>query len=211
MYFDKNSISNLEKIKRINLMNSITGIKPVLLVGTKSLDNINNLAIFSSIVHISSKPPLIGFFLRTNKKIRRDTFENIIEQNDFTLNHIPISKIKPSHCTSIKFDKNISEFDTCGFSDHYIDNFTAPFVKESYIKLGLVLKEVVIMNSTESKLIIGEVNHILFSDKYLNEDFSINLEKSQSASINGLNHYYKNKKVISLPYARKSNISEILK
>ena len=66
MYFDKKDISNLNKINRINLMNSITGIKPVLLIGTKGVDNISNLAIFSSIVHISSNPALFGFFLKAS-------------------------------------------------------------------------------------------------------------------------------------------------
>ena len=103
MYFDKKDISNLEKYNRINLINSITGIKPALLVGTKSIENGTNLAIFSSIVHISSNPPLLGFFLRTNKKIRRDTFENIIQNNEYTFNHINLSFIKRAHNTSIKF------------------------------------------------------------------------------------------------------------
>ena len=111
MYFDKKDISNLEKYNRINLINSITGIKPALLVGTKSIENGTNLAIFSSIVHISSNPPLLGFFLRTNKKIRRDTFENIIQNNEYTFNHINLSFIKRAHNTSIKFEKTISEFD----------------------------------------------------------------------------------------------------
>ena len=119
MYFSKEHISKLERIKRINLINSITGIKPVLLIGTKSNDNISNLAIFSSIVHISSNPSLFGFFIRTNSKIRRDTYENIIENNVYTFNHIHSLEIRKSHFTSIKFQKNISEFDRCKFTEQY--------------------------------------------------------------------------------------------
>ena len=73
MNLNKIEICKLDKIKKINLINSITGIKPVLLVGTKCKVGITNLAIFSSMVHISSKPPLIGFFVRCNKYIRRNT------------------------------------------------------------------------------------------------------------------------------------------
>ena len=63
MYLNRNSINRLEKIERINLMNSVTGVKSVLLIGTINKKNSTNLAIFSSIVHISSNPSLIGFFI----------------------------------------------------------------------------------------------------------------------------------------------------
>tara|TARA_B100001142_G_scaffold27908_1_gene25038 strand:- start:1215 stop:1823 length:609 start_codon:yes stop_codon:yes gene_type:complete len=199
MYFDKKDILNLQKYRRINLVNSITGIKPAILVGTKSLENGTNLAIFSSIVHISSTPPLLGFFLRNNKRIRRDTFENIIENHVYTFNHINSSIINRSHRTSIKFEKTISEFDTCEFTEDYIDGFGAPFVKESNIKIGMSLREIVEMECAESKLIIGEIDHIEFEKDFLENDFSLNLEKTNSIGVCGLNHYYENKKNISLP------------
>ena len=202
MYFDKKDISNLEKYNRINLINSITGIKPALLVGSKSEKNGTNLAIFSSIVHISSNPPLLGFFLRTNKKLRRDTFENIIENNTYTFNHINSSFIKRAHNTSIKFEKTTSEFESCNFTEDYINDFIAPFVKESKVSIGLILREVVEMGCTESKLVIGEIVHMLFDKDFLENDFSLNLEKTSSIGVCGLNHYYENKKNIFLPYAR---------
>lgn len=209
MYFDKKNFRNLAKLNRINLVNSVTGIKPALLVGTKNSDGVTNLAIFSSIVHISSTPPLLGFFIRANKKTRRHTFENIIENNVYTFNHINSSSIKRAHHTSAKFDKNISEFDICKFTEHYIDGFCAPFVKESSVKIGLSLKEIIVMGCTESKLIIGEIDHFLLDKDFLENDFSLNLEKTGSISVCGLNNYYENKKNISLPYARPSNILEI--
>ncbi len=209
MYFDKKDILGLDKIDRINLINSITGIKPVLLVGTRSLENGTNLAIFSSVVHISSNPSRLGFFLRTNKAIRRDTFDNIIENNVFTFNHINLSLIKRAHNTSIKFEKNVSEFDRCKFTEEYIDGFFAPFVKESNIKIGMSLKEIVNMESTESKLIIGEIDYMIFKQDFLDNDFTLNLEKTNSIAVGGLNHYYENKKCMTLPYARLNNMFKI--
>ena len=202
MYFSKEHITRLERIKRINLINSITGIKPVLLIGTKSNDNISNLAIFSSIVHISSNPSLFGFFIRTNSKIRRDTYENIMENSVYTFNHIHSLEIRKSHFTSIKFQKNISEFDRCKFTEQYLENFSAPFVLESNVKIGLKLKEVLDAKSNSSKLIIGEVQHIFLKEKFLDKDFHLNVELSDTISVGGLNNYYKNYKVITLPYAR---------
>lgn len=209
MYLNRNSINKLEKIERINLMNSVTGVKSVLLIGTINKKNYTNLAIFSSIVHISSNPSLIGFFIRTNKKIRRDTLENVVENNCFTLNHIHTSSIKNSHFTSIKFHKDVSEFKACGFTEQYIDGFSAPFVTESNVKLGLNLKEIVNFESTFSKLVIGEVEHIFLKDRFLEDNHTMNLEKSDSISVGGLNTYYKSKKYIYHPYARLEGLSKL--
>ena len=67
MFFSSSDISNLDKIDRLKLINSITGLKPANLIGTKSLNGNTNLAIFSSIIHIGSNPPLIAFVTRTSK------------------------------------------------------------------------------------------------------------------------------------------------
>tara|TARA_X000000368_G_scaffold262928_1_gene208144 strand:- start:527 stop:1171 length:645 start_codon:yes stop_codon:yes gene_type:complete len=206
MNLNKIEICKLNKIKRINLINSVTGIKPVLLVGTKCRVGITNLGIFSSIVHISSKPPLIGFFVRCNKHIIRNTFDNIINQKVYTLNHIHSSNVKEAHYTSIKFDKDISEFEKCNFTEHYIEDFSAPFVKESEIRFGMRLKEIVDLKSSRSKLLVGEVENIFIKDSFLEEDFTLNLADSNSVSISGLNHYYTNKKLVTLPYAREAHI-----
>ena len=42
----------MDKIKRLNIVNSITGIKPGNLIATMSKENETNLAIFSSVVHL---------------------------------------------------------------------------------------------------------------------------------------------------------------
>ena len=63
MHFNEEEIEDLEKIYRVNLINSCSGYKAANLIGTVSENN-NNLAIFSSLVHLGSNPPLLGFFLR---------------------------------------------------------------------------------------------------------------------------------------------------
>ena len=47
-HFTKKNILEMDKVKRLNIVNSITGIKPGNLIGTISNDNFPNLAIFSS-------------------------------------------------------------------------------------------------------------------------------------------------------------------
>ena len=63
-FIDSKQISEFSKVYRLNLINSITGYKPANLIGSKSTKGKTNLAIFSSVVHLGSKPPLIGIITR---------------------------------------------------------------------------------------------------------------------------------------------------
>ena len=62
MHFDEEQIENLDKIFRINLINSCSGYKSANLIGSISDNGVKNLAVFSSITHLGSNPPLLGFF-----------------------------------------------------------------------------------------------------------------------------------------------------
>ena len=43
-------ILDLDRVFRLNLINSVTGFKPAVLIATKSRDGQENVAIFSSVV-----------------------------------------------------------------------------------------------------------------------------------------------------------------
>ena len=88
MILSRNDINNLDKISRLNLINSITGYKPANLIGTKSLSGDTNLAIFSSMVHLGSNPPLLGFFLRPTEIVPIHTYLNIKEYKYYTINSV---------------------------------------------------------------------------------------------------------------------------
>ena len=106
-YFTKNDILEMDKIKRLNIVNSITGIKPGNLIATMSKENKTNLAIFSSVVHLGSNPALLGFILRPQEKVRRDTYNNILESGSYTINHLPNNLTKNGHYTSAKFKRSV--------------------------------------------------------------------------------------------------------
>ena len=46
MYLNKKNIEDLDRIKKINIINSVTGVKSANLVGTISSKGITNVAIF---------------------------------------------------------------------------------------------------------------------------------------------------------------------
>ena len=95
---------------KLNLINSATGYKSAQLVGTVSPEGNENLAVFSSIVHLGSKPALIGMILRPTT-VPRHTYSNIKATGIFTLNAITKKQIKDAHHTSAKYPEEISEFD----------------------------------------------------------------------------------------------------
>jgi flavin reductase (DIM6/NTAB) family NADH-FMN oxidoreductase RutF len=202
MHLTKQDIENTERIKRLNIINSITGIKPANLIGTISDEGESNLAIFSSIVHLGSNPPLIGFILRPHTEFPRHTFDNIVENSYYTINHIHTEQTEQAHFTSAKFDKDESEFEKCGFTEEYLFDFKAPFVKESKLKLGMKFVQGIPIQLNNTSLIIGEIQHIIVPDEAVSEEGYIDLEEAGSAGISGLNSYYKLEKVGEYPYAR---------
>ncbi|MBG7629000.1 MAG: flavin reductase [Bacteroidetes bacterium] len=187
-YFNTNDINSLEHLYKINLINSCAGYKSANLIGTKSTDDKTNLAIFSSVIHLGSSPPLLGFILRPTT-VPRNTYENIMETGYFTINHIYKKILKDAHHTSAKYDRNISEFDVTGLETDYKDNFFAPFVKNSPLQLAMKYIEEYNIISNGTKLVIGEIQGLYIKKELLEDDGFINLSKGAIAAINGLNGY----------------------
>ena len=199
MIFNHENIMSLDKLYRINLINSITGAKSANLVGSKSKQGVDNLAIFSSVVHLGSDPPYIGFFIRPQTFKKTDTFKNIIDNNFFTINSIDESIFKRSHLTSKKFDDNQSEFDHCSIEKTTINGFYAPFVMQSKIKIGLNLveKKKIINDCT---LIVGQVQLLSINDNDLDDFGRAKIHEMDIVSISGTDTYNRISKIETLPY-----------
>ena len=201
-FFSEKDILQMPKVKRLNIINSITGIKPANLISTIDERNRHNLAIFSSVVHLGSNPALIGFILRPQEKIRRHTYENILENGYYTINHLPNHKTLEGHYTSAKFDKETSEYDVCHFTPEFQHDFPVPYVKESFLKMGLKHVESIPIKYNGTVMIVGKILQVYVAKSSLSEEGYINLEEAKSVGISGLNTYYDLKKIASYPYAR---------
>lgn len=204
-YITREDIKNLNKISRLNLINSITGYKPGNLVGTISQDKTENLAIFSSLVHLGSNPPLLGIITRPNT-IPRHTYSNIMSSKLYTINSVNDKMIERSHMTSAKFKIDESEFEKCNIDSEYIDGFPIPFVKESEIKIALEFKEEIKIFSNNTILLVGEIIKIILKKNIISDDGSIDFEKTGTICISGLDTYYSTKKLAKYPYARRDKL-----
>ncbi len=205
MKFTSSEIENLDRKYRLNLINSITGIKPANLVGTRSADGLDNLAIISSVVHLGSNPAQLGLVMRPQTKAPKDTYLNINETGYYTINHVSESMVKKAHYTSAKLDRSISEFDRMNIEREFIKDFHAPFVKESPLKIGMKhLENISLPNGCI--FVIGSVDLIILPDQAVNEQGQIDLEAYQGVGLSGLNTYYNLTKKVTYPYVRVDEI-----
>lgn len=205
MEFTQYELTQLDRKYRLNLINSISGIKPANLIATKSKDGKENVAIFSSVVHLGSNPAQLGFVLRPQGDEPRDTYANILETGVYTINHIPEHLHKNAHYTSAKLERGVSEFERMNIAPVYLKNFPAPFVKESPVKLGMKhLHSIPLPN--DCSFIIGEIVHIDLPEEAVNELGQIDLAHNKTVGIGGLNTYYKLEKLETYPYVRTHEI-----
>lgn len=201
----------MERIQRLNLINSISGVKPANLIGTVSNDGATNLAIFSSVLHLGSNPPVFGIVSRPTQEVKRHTYENIMENGFYTINHIHEGMVERAHFTSAKFRKDESEFKMCNLTEEYLFDFKAPFVKESKLKIGLEFIQNIPIDINQTILIIGEVKHLVFPETAADSNGHIDLSLMKEVGISGLNTYYSLTKIANFPYVRREDAPAIKK
>ncbi|WP_375238898.1 flavin reductase family protein [Aurantibacter sp.] len=188
MTFSKADLKELEHLYRINLVNSCSGFKSANLIGTTSKSGQQNVTVFSSVTHIGSNPPLLGFFCRPTTVIRH-TYNNIKETGVYTINHIHKSIIEDAHHTSASYDETISEFDVTNLTSEIKENCIAPFVKDSPVQLEMKFITEYPIKENGTILVIGEIQHIHVNQDIIEADGFLNLSKANVASINGLDTY----------------------
>ena len=194
-------IESWERFYRANFINSLTGFKSVNLIGTVNTTGQANLGIFSSIVHIGSNPPLIGYINRPVKAAPH-TLANIQSTEVYTINHIHPSFVQQAHQTSAKYEAGISEFEEVGLTPEFQENIVAPFVKESSIKYALSLQEIIPIQLNDTFLVIGKVISIQIEQDIITEDGFIHLEKANTICSNGIDGYYATELIERYQYAK---------
>ena len=200
-YFSRKDVDEMDKIYRLNLINSCTGYKSANLIGTKSTQGNLNVAVFSSITHMGSNPPLIGFVIRPIT-VTRDTYLNIKETGKFTVNHIHQSIIVDAHHTSANYDSSISEFDQTDLEPEFLNGFEAPYVKHAPVRLGCTFLNEYPILENDTRLIVAEISEIHFKEGIQELDGSLRLDKAETVAINGIDGYALPKLLERFEYAR---------
>ena len=202
IHYTRTDIDQMDKIFRLNLINSCTGFKSANLLGTKSVNGISNVAVFSSITHLGSNPPLIGFILRPTT-VPRDTYRNIKDTGLFTVNHIYSDIIEDAHHTSAKYPDEVSEFTKTDLEEEFLGDFPAPFVKGAKIRLGCRFLNEYEIKENDTLLLVSSVEHVFIADLDIQqEDGWLKLENAETVTINGLDGYATTSLLDRYAYAR---------
>ena len=158
MNYDAHSIAMMEPWNRARFINSLSGFKCAILIGTRDSDGNEMLAFVSSAFHHAT-PPLMGLIIRPSS-VERHTLENILATECYTINAVT-HEFRSGSSNISAMSKLESEFEKANLTPYYVNDFNAPFVMESPLKLAMKLvdHQTLAVNGTE--MVIGEIQHVL--------------------------------------------------
>ncbi|SDM64699.1 NADH-FMN oxidoreductase RutF, flavin reductase (DIM6/NTAB) family [Daejeonella rubra] len=201
MNFSQDHISAMEKRYRTTFINSLPGYKCLHMLGTVNRSGISNLGLFNSVFHLGANPPLLGMIFRPDGD-EHDSLENIKQTGQYTLNNVLPEWFDQAHQTSARFPSGQSEFEPCGFKEFYYNDFKAPFVAQSSIMIGLEMREIIDIPINNTKMLIGEIVHVLMGDGIVGNDGYVDHIKAGTVTVAGLDSYFKTEHLGRLAYAK---------
>lgn len=201
MRLDRLAIDALEKERRVALINSLSGYKAATLIATADSDRQSNLALFNSLIHIGANPPLLGLIFRPDT-VDRHTLSNVRNTGVYTVNHVRESFLTAAHQTSARYPREISEFIAVGLTELWEGDFSAPFVQEACVRIGLHLREDIPVKTNGTHLIVGEVVSVELPDQAVTEQGALDPAAAGSIAVAGLSSYFRAEALATLPYAK---------
>lgn len=201
MTFSETDFSSLDTEFRRHFFNTLPGPRGVHLLATRGYKGQENVAVFSSVVHIGARPPLLGFLLR-QLTVPRQTYHHIQANKWFTLNTIQPSYLHPAHQTSANYDLFESEFAATGLTPEYLGESKAPYVAESPIKIGLTLVEEHLIEANGTRLLVGQIREVFVPDEAVDASGHIDHVLLKTMTVAGLDTYHEVGPAHELSYAR---------
>jgi flavin reductase (DIM6/NTAB) family NADH-FMN oxidoreductase RutF len=201
MILKKEDIEHFEQRYRTAFINSLAGFRQAVLVGTKSADGYTNLAIFNSLIHLGAAPALFGLISRPDTA-QRDTLQNILDTNEYTLNYIQSAQYEKAHQTSARYDKGVSEFEKVGFNEQYYPSCYAPVVSNAVVKIAMKFEDSIPIPLNGTILIVGSIMQVDISDSMVGTDRFVALSEADVLISQGLDAYFVSKAIGRLPYAK---------
>jgi len=131
----KLEMANLDRQEIHELLGSAIAPLPIALISTVGEDGIYNAAPFSLVVPVCWKPPIIcvSFGLRQGQK--KDTLRNIDFSQDFVVNIMDETLIKPTIQASADYPSDVDEIKEVGLTAIAADKVKSPRVAEAQVSL----------------------------------------------------------------------------
>ncbi|MGM0546628.1 MAG: flavin reductase family protein [Bacteroidota bacterium] len=200
----RSEVEKMDKVPRLKLINSLSGFKSANLMGTINAEGVENLAIFSSVFHLGSNPPLLGCILRP-QTVPRHTYENIKETSWYTVNHVNSAIYRQAHQTSGKYQKELSEFEISGLNSWYSETCRAPYVEAARIRIGLTLVEEHHVEANKTIMLVSAIQEIWIPENCREENGFLDIEKADTVTISGVDAYHTTNRLDKMDYVRVDN------
>lgn len=197
---DSQETQHWERFYRANFFNSLAGYKSANLIGTRSKEGLENLALFFSVIHVGANPPLLGMLFRPHT-VPRHTLENIRETGWFSVNSVQENWLEKAHQCSAKYPRNTSEFEAVGLKAVYENDVPVPFVEESALRYACSFQEEHLISANQTIFLVGQVEAIFVLPEMLTETGHLNHPLVKTVAINALDRYYRAEEVAQLPFA----------
>ncbi len=194
-------IGRMDIFSRVQFATSLPGAKPICLIGTSDASGRSNLAPFSSTLHLGSDPCLLGMVSRPDL-VERHTLANLIASGCWTINHLHQGILMAAHQCSARYPKEVSEFEATGLTPHFETGFSAPFVAESRLRMGLELEDIIDIPANGTKLIVGRVTLVQVAEGGLLDQGGIDLVGLDCLASTSLDTYFTIQPLARLAHAK---------
>lgn len=201
MHLTAKDFPEMERFFRRNFFNTLPGPRGLHLIGTKGHRGVENLGLFSSVVHIGATPPHLGFIMRP-LTVPRHTYHHMKAQGHFTLNTVDQRILAAAHQSSANYPIEESEFAAVGLTPHYSEGHKAPYVAESPIKIGLEYVEDHYLKSNDTLFVVGKIIEVILPDGVVAESGHVEHNTIDTLTVAGLDTYFKTEQVARLAYPR---------
>ena len=199
----------MDRRMRATFFNSLAGIRPAVLVGTRGVGGVNNLAVFNSILHIGADPPRNALLFRP-ETVERHTLDNLRQTRSYSINFVRTEDYRKAHQTSAKYPAHVSEFEVVGFTPVIDDGFAAPSVQQAPIRLQMSFEYETEIPLNGTLLVVGRIEKVFLSGDWSGQDGYVDHQAAGSLACVGLDAYFRVEGLGRLPYARPEQASTIL-
>jgi len=127
--------ANVDRQQLHDLIGSCISPLPVILISTIGQDGTYNVAPFSFVAPVCSKPPVIcvSFGLRQGQK--KDTLKNVEFSHDFVVNVVDETLISQAVKASADYPANVDEIEEAGLTAVSSEKVKSPRIAESKVNL----------------------------------------------------------------------------
>jgi len=147
-----------------NMLNTLLGPRPVVLVGSRSKSGHDNLAIFNTFEPVGAKPPLFTLLVRPLDR-QRDSYENMKETGEWSVNFFRPKSIQKAHATQEHFPSTVSEFDAVGLEREKKEGIHSPFLAGAPVQMWFQWGREIEFPENGTRLVLGRLRKLWLSEE----------------------------------------------